>query len=126
MAVPDRRLRWPDDLDPKLRKWLTRVQRVQAHLRSTLAIYAVKRNVGGCSLFNTAYNQRAAANDRTILYDALTLAMDEFGEVREEVQTIMDSAKPTKALPGTSGKVAEMEKRALDGRSIFIEGDAKH
>lgn len=127
MAAADgRRLRWPDDLDPKLRKWLTRVQRVQAHLRSTLAIYAVKRNVGGCSLFNTAYNQRAANNDRTILYDALTLAMDEFAEVREEVQSIMDGAPPTKALPGSRDKVAEMERRASTGRSIFVDGDASH
>ena len=126
MTVPDRRLRWPDDLDPKLRKWLTRVQRVQAHLRSTLSIYATRRDVGGCSLFNQAYKQRAAKADRTILYDALTLAMDEFGEVRDEVQAIMDAAPPTRALPGTRDKVAEMERRALDGRSIFVDGDAKH
>jgi len=126
VTVPDRRLRWPDDLDPKLRKWLTRVQRVQAHLRSTLSIYATRRDVGGCSLFNQAYKQRAAKADRTILYDALTLAMDEFGEVRDEVQAIMDAAPPTRALPGTRDKVAEMERRALDGRSIFVDGDAKH
>lgn len=122
--MPDRRLRWPDDLDPKLRKWLTRVQRVQAHLRSTLAIYSKKRDVGGCSLFNQAYKARAAKADRTILYDALTLAMDEFAEVRDEVQAIMDAATPTQAKPGTRDKVAEMERRALDGRSIFIDGDA--
>jgi hypothetical protein len=126
VAAPNRRLRWPDDLDPKLRKWLTRVQRVQAHLRSTIAIYAVKRNVGGCSLFNQAYNQRAANNDRTILYDALTLAMDEFAEVREEVQRIMDGATPTKAMPGSRDKVETMKSRAADGRSIFVDGDARH
>lgn len=127
MAVPDgRRLRWPDDLNPQLRKWLTRVQRVQAHLRSTLAIYAVKRNVGGCSLGNRAYNQRAANNDRTILYDALTLALDEFAEVRGEVQALMDGAEPTKALPGSRDKVDLMVRRAADGRSIFIDGDARH
>lgn len=126
MAVPDRRLRWPDDLDPKLRKWLTRVQRVQAHLRSTLSIYATRRDVGGCSLFNQAYKERASKADRTILYDALTLAMDEFAEVRDEVQAIMDGAKPTTALPGSREKVAEMERRALGGYSIFIERDAKH
>lgn len=99
---------------------------MQAHLRSTLAIYATKRDVGGCSLFNEAYKTRAAKADRTILYDALTLALDEFGEVRDEVQAIMDAAKPTTALPGSRAKVAEMERRALDGRSIFIEGDAEH
>lgn len=128
------RVRWPDDLDPQLRKWLTRVQRSIAHLRSTLLIYSEKRNVGGDSakatgwrtnpVANLAYNERAAAHDRTILYDALTLALDEFAEVREQVQTLMDSAPPTTAVPGSPEKVAVMERRASRGFSIFIDGDA--
>lgn len=121
------RVRWPDDLDPKLRKWLTRVQRVQAHLRSTLLIYSARRNVGGDSLIgNHAYNQRAASYDRTILHDALLLARDEYDELIREVQTVMDSPKPTKAVPGTPEKVAVMEQRARGGFSIFIEADPKH
>lgn len=120
------RARWPDDLDPKLRRWLTRVQRVQAHLRSTLLIYSTQRNVGGDSLIgNDDYARRAASADRTILYDALTLAADEFAEIREQVQAVMDSAPPTQAPPGSPAKVAAMEARARAGLSIFIDADAK-
>lgn len=120
------RVRWPDDLDPKLRQWLTRVQRAIAHLRSTLLIYSAKRNVGGDSLIgNTAYQDRAASADRTLLYDALTLAMDEFIEVREQVQKIMDSTPPTDAEPGTAAKVSVMERRARAGFSIFVDNDAR-
>lgn len=125
-AVALSRVRWPDDLDPQLRRWLTRVQRVQAHLRSTLLIYSTKRNVGGDSLIgNDDYARRAAAADRTILYDALTLALDEFGDVREQVQTVMDSPRPTAAVPGSPEKVAVMEARAKAGFSIFVDGDAR-
>lgn len=121
------RVRWPAELDPKLRKWLTRVQRVQAHLRSTLLIYSNRRNVGGDSLIgNHAYNQRAASYDRTILHDALLLACDEFAEVVREVQTVMDSPKPTAAVPGTREKVDVMESRARAGFSIFIDKDQQH
>ena len=121
-----KRVRWPDSLDPKLRKWLTRVQRVQAHLRSTLLIYSARRNVGGDSLIgNHAYNERAASYDRTILHDALLLARDEYDEVIREVQAVMDSPKPTAAAPGSREKVDVMEQRARSGYSIFVDGDAK-
>ena len=121
-----KRLRWPDNLDPKLRKWLTRVQRVQAHLRSTMLIYSARRHVGGDSLIgNHAYNERAANYDRTILHDALLLARDEYDEVIREVQAIMDSPKPTSAAPGSRAKVDVMEVRARAGYSIFVDGDAR-
>lgn len=124
--MEERRVRWPDDLDPKLRKWLTRVQRVHAHLRSTLLIYSAHRNVGGDSLIgNHAYNQRAANYDRTILHDALLLARDEYDEVIREVQAVMDSPPPTQAEPGSRQKVDTMEQRAKGGYSIFVDGDAR-
>lgn len=121
-----KRIRWPASLDPKLRKWLTRVQRVQAHLRSTLLIYSARRNVGGDSLIgNHAYNERAANYDRTILHDALLLARDEYDEVVREVQAVMDSPKRTTAAPGSRAKVEVMERRARAACSIFVEGDAR-
>ena len=123
-AVENRRLRWPDELCPKLRKWLTRVQRVQAHLRTTLAIYTTAKNIGGHAL-NDNYDRRVAQGDRTILHDALALAIDEYTEVFGEVQALMDSAPPTTARPGTREKVDVMEQRAQDGFSIFIDADAK-
>lgn len=120
----DKRYRWPDDLCPKIRKWLTRVQRVQAHMRAQLLIYSTGRDVGGCSMGNDNYKRRAAIADRTILHDALALAIDELVAVFGEVQGEMDSATPTSARPGTPEKVAEMERRAQAGYSIFIESDA--
>jgi hypothetical protein len=120
------RVRWPDELDPKLRKWLTRAQRALAHLRSTILIYSDRRNVGGDSLIgNTAYRERAAAADRTLLYDALTVALEVFSEVREEIQVVMDSVPPTDAQPGSPDKVAVMEQRARAGYSIFVDNDAR-
>ena len=70
-----KRLRWPDDLDPQLRKWLTRVMRVHAHITTTLAIYTTAAEVGGCSLGNDNYQRRVKRQDRTILHDALALAV---------------------------------------------------
>lgn len=99
---------------------------MHAHLRTTLAIYTTAIDVGGCSLGNDHYKRRVKRQDRTILHDALTLAMDEYGEVLEQVRTAMDSAPPTTALPGTKDKVATMEARARSGFSIFIDADAKH
>lgn len=124
--APARRLRWPDDLCPKLRVWLTRVQRVQAHLRTTLAIYTTATDVGGCSRGNKNYKRRVEKHDRTILHDALALAIDEYTEVFEQVQAAMDAAPPTTARPGTKEKVAVMESRAKAGFSIFIDADAQH
>jgi len=119
-----------------LRQWLTQVQGVQAHLKSTLLIYCRTHSVGGDSLKisgwrktikgNSNYARRAAVADRTILYDALTVAIDKFGAVREAIQNAMDSAPPTMVLPGGKDKVDVMEERARNGFSIFIEGDAKH
>ncbi len=126
MEAPSRRLRWPDDLCPKLRVWLTRVQRVQAHLRTTLAIYTTATDVGGCSRGNRNYKRRVEKHDRTILHDALALAIDEYTDVFAQVQAAMDSAPPTTSLPGSKGKVDAMERRAREGYSIFIDADAKH
>lgn len=126
MGSVDRRLRWPDDLCPRLRKWLTRVQRVQAHLRTTLAIYTTATDVGGCSRGNRNYKRRVEKHDRTILHDALALAIDEYMDVFKQVQSEMDAATPTKAMPGTSAKVSVMERRAREGFSIFIDADARH
>lgn len=125
-AVKQGRVRWPDDLDPTLRKWLTRVARVGAHIRAQLAIYGRGRNVGGDSLIgNDNYAQRAGQRDRTILHDALVVAIDEYTDVLREVQAKMDSAAPTDAMPGTREKVAVMERRARAGFSIFIDDDAQ-
>lgn len=95
-------------------------------MKAQTAIYGRGRNVGGDSLTaNDNYNQRAEQRDRTILHDALVVAIDEYTDVLRELQSVMDSATPTKAMPGTMGKVEVMEARARAGFSIFIDDDAK-
>jgi hypothetical protein len=128
MSEPnEKRVRWPDDMDPKLRVWLTRTARICAHLKAQMSIYGRgSRNVGGDSLVgNHAYNQKAANRDRTILHDALVFTLDEAGDVLREIQAVMDSATPTAARPGSREKVDVMEARANAGYSIFIDTDAK-
>lgn len=122
----EKRVRWPDNLDPKLRVWLTRTARVVAHLRAQMAIFGTGRDVGGDSLIgNRAYAEKAAARDRTILHDALCFAVDECRDLLEEIQRVMDSAPPTTARPGSREKVDVMEQRARDGFSIFQEADPR-
>lgn len=74
---------------------------------------------------NTNYNEKAAGGCRSILHDALVLAVDECGDVLREIQHVMDSAPPTAALPGSREKVETMERRARDGFSIFQEADPR-
>lgn len=125
-TAPVGRIRWPDDLDPQLRKWLTRVAAGCAHIKAQLAIYGSGRNVGGDSMTgNLNYSQRATQRDRTILHDALIVVIDEYSAVLRELQAKMDSAARTAAQPGTAEKVAIMEARARAGYSIFIDADAR-
>lgn len=73
---------------------------------------------------NHKYAARIAKGDPTLLYDALTVTIDELVEVRDEIQTQMDSATPTEARPGTPDKVEEMARRMDRGESLFVDGDA--
>lgn len=114
--------RWPDEMCPKLRRLATRAARLQAHIRTTLMLYA--RPMADTQ--SATYQARAARHDRTILFDAMCMVADESVAIRDELLEIMDSAPPTTALPGTKAKVDTMERRAHEGYSIFIEADAKH
>lgn len=90
-----------------------------------MRLYGQPERAGGESLQGNAYAQRAASGDRTILHEALTLSIDELGQIREEVEVVMASATPTPAQPGTAAKVDEMAKRMERGESLFIKGDGK-
>lgn len=73
---------------------------------------------------NHQYAARIAKGDPTILYDALTVTIDELVEVREQIQEHMDAAEPTEAPPGSRDKVDEMARRMDRGESLFVDGDA--
>jgi hypothetical protein len=108
---------------PRLAAWLHRVARCHAHLCAIVRLYGSPDKAGGQSLQGETYAGRAARGDRTLLYDCLTVTVDELLAVREEIQAVIDSAEPTAAQPGSKAKVDEMARRAERGESLFIEGD---
>jgi hypothetical protein len=106
--------------------WLHRVARCHAHLCAIVRLYGDPSKAGGQSNQGETYAARAARGDRTLLYDAITVTIDELVEIREEIQTSMDAAEPTLAEPGSTNKVDEMAARAERGESLFVTGDATH
>ena len=105
--------------------WLHRVARCHAHLCAIVRLYGDPSKAGGQSNQGETYAARAARGDRTLLYDAITVTIDELVDIRDEIQTSMDAAEPTEATPGTTNKVDEMAARAERGESLFVAGDAK-
>lgn len=90
-----------------------------------MRLYGNPSRAGGQSLQGDTYAARAAAGDRTLLHEALTLSIDELTEIREELEAEMAAAPPTAALPGSKAKVDEMAARAERGDALFIDGDSK-
>jgi len=109
----------------RLVTWLHRVARCHAHLCAIVRLYGDPSKAGGQSNAGETYQARAARGDRTLLYDALTVTIDELIEVRDEIGATMDAAEPTTAAPGTSDKVEEMCRRAERGESLFVDGDTQ-
>lgn len=108
---------------PQLAGWLHRVARVHAHLCAIVRLYGNPSKAGGQSNQGETYAARAARGDRTLLYDAVGLSIDELTEIRDEIQRRIDAAEPTQAAPGSVDKVAEMARRAERGESLFVDGD---
>ena len=118
-----RRTRLRAGTSPELAAWLHRVARVHAHLCAIVRLYGNPSKAGGQSNQGETYAGRAARGDRTLLYDAVGLSIDELIEIRNEIQTVIDAAQPTQAAPGSVDKVQEMARRAERGESLFVEGD---
>ena len=118
-----RRTRLRAGTDPQVADWLHRVARCHAHLCAIVRLYGDPSKAGGQSNQGETYAARAARGDRTILYDAIGVTVDELLAVREEIQVVIDAATPTTAEPGTTAKVDEMARRAERGESLFVEGD---
>ena len=112
-------------IPPQIAAWLTRCTRIQAHMAYIVRLFKQPDIAGGQSLEGETYSERAARFDQTLIHDAFALVRDEATVGVEQIQASMDSAPPTVARPGSREKVAEMEKRAIRGVSIFIDGDAK-
>ena len=86
-------------------------------------MYGSPSRAGGQSLQGETYAAKAARGDRTLLYDAITLSVDELVEIRDGIQTVIDAAVPTSAPAGSKDKVLEMARRAERGESLFVDGD---
>lgn len=123
----NRRCRLDQQLPAELRSCLHRVSRVHAHLLATVRLYGSPSAAGGVSdgKFKNEYVARVRRGDRTILYDALTLARDELDSIRDEVQRAIDAANPVVARPGSREKIAELVRRATAGQTLFTENDGK-
>lgn len=120
----NRRTRLEKGLPKELVGWLHRTVRVHAHLLAIVRLYGNPSRAGGQSNEGEAYAARAARGDRTMLYDALTVAREELDAIREEVHQVMESAPPTKHRPGSPEKVEVMAERLHRGDSLFIAADA--
>jgi hypothetical protein len=120
-----RRTRLEKGLPQELVGWLHRTVRVHAHLLSIVRLYGNPSKAGGQSNEGEAYAARAARGDRTMLYDALTVAREELDAIREEVHQVMESAPATMLPPGSPGKVEVLAERFYRGDSLFIARDAK-
>lgn len=120
-----RRTRLRLGLCQRLAQWLRRTARVHAHLCAIVRLYGSPTRAGGQSLQGDTYAARAAAGDRTLLHEALTLSIDELTAIREELEAEMAAAPPTAAPPGSKAKVDEMALRVERGDALFIEGDSK-
>jgi hypothetical protein len=118
-----RRTRIASGTCPRLTGWLHRVARVHAHLCAIVRLYGNPSQAGGQSNQGDTYAAKAARGDRTLLYDAVGLSIDELVEIRNDIQAVIDTATPTAARPGSADKVAEMARRAERGESLFIDGD---
>ena len=118
-----RRTRLAAGVSETLTGWLHRTARVHAHLCAIVRLYGRPDRAGGQSNLGETYAARAARGDRTLLYEALTLSIDELQAIREEVHQVMEQAPPTAAAPGTREKVEVMALRMERGESLFIGGD---
>lgn len=119
-AVGPRRSRLAPALGGRLTKWLRRVIRVHAHLCNVVRLYSSARAAGDGS---DEWKRRAVAGDRTILCDAVILAVHELDSVRLEIEAAMDAAAPTAAPPGSPEKVSAMRRRVSLFQSLFVSGD---
>jgi hypothetical protein len=99
------------------------VARCHAHLCAIVRLYGDPSKAGGQSNAGETYASRAARGDQTLLYDCITVTVDELVAVRDEIQARIDAAPPTAAAPGSQEKVDEMARRAERGESLFIKGD---
>lgn len=108
--MPPIRARWPDDLDPQIRRWLTRTQAVTAYMHTVARSFAARPS-------------RTSIHGRIVVHDALVLAIEEYQSVLDEVQRVMATDQASRTRPGSMDRVEEMRRRASEGLDLFQMGD---
>jgi hypothetical protein len=121
----NRRTRMTITADPQVKAWLRRTASCHAHLCYIVRLFGKPETAGGQSLQGEDFAARAAAGDRSLIFDALTFLGDQIADLRHEIANEMANTPATTAIPGSAEKVAVMFARAEAGYDLFIDGDAK-
>lgn len=117
-VLPKGKNRMRDDMPPQLRKWLTRMSRMAAHITWCVRLICHPEQGGQGELV-----ERARAGDRTLVLDTARSIEYMACQIADDVETKM-RAKPTDAAPGTPDKVAVLAKRQRQRQNLFSDGDA--
>jgi hypothetical protein len=114
-----RRTRLAASLSPHLSQWLRGVTRVHAHLCQVVRLYGKPR----ATQVADEWRARALAGDKTILLDAVTLAISQLESIRGMIDASMGDAEPVNAAPGSAEKLQALVIRAERYQSLFVAGD---
>jgi hypothetical protein len=120
-----RRTRLSSTIPANVAGWLRRVVHVHAQLCHTVGLYGDSRRAGGSGLEGDCYAARAQAGDSSILDDTLSRAIEELTAIRDEVWRHMGEVPPSRCRPGTAEKIAELQRRCGEGKSLHHPADAR-
>ena len=120
-----RRTRLSAAIPAQVAGWLRRVVHVHAQLCHTVGLYGDSRRAGGSGLEGDCYAARAQAGDSSILDDTLSRAIEELTAIRDEVWQHMEEVPPSSCRPGTAEKIAELQRRCGEGKSLHHPADVR-
>jgi hypothetical protein len=110
----------------KVAGWLRRVVHVHAQLCHTVGLYGDPKRAGGSGLEGDSYAARAAEGDSSILDDTLCRAIEELTAIRDEVWEEMGNVPPSRCIPGSAAKIAELQRRCSLGKALHHEDDLRN
>jgi len=121
-----RRTRIAQAVPAKVAQWLRRVVHVHAQLCHTVGLYGDPKRAGGSGLKGDSYAARAAEGDSSILDDTLCRAIEELTAIRDEVWEEMGNVPPSRCIPGSAAKIAELQRRCALGKALHHKDDVRN
>lgn len=118
IVLPKGKNRMRNDMPPQLRKWLTRMSRMAAHITWCVRLICHPEQGGQGELV-----ERARAGDRTLVLDTARSIEYMACQLADDVEEKM-KAKATAAAPGSPDKVSVLAKRCRQRQNLFTDGDA--